>query len=63
MRTVLFVVWSLVIWQIAAWTFAPPPPLPPQPIDNGQGFGSNEKYTVEGRDKQRQDAFNALDKP
>ena len=63
MRAVLFVIWGLVVWQIANWTLAPPPSLPPQPSDNSQGYGSNEKYTVEGRDKQRQDGLRALEIP
>ena len=57
---------AIVIWQIGTWAFAPPrpPPLPPAiPEGDGRAFGPNEKYLVEGREKQRQLAIKVLDMP
>jgi hypothetical protein len=63
MRRLLFIVWVVVIVQIAAWAFAPEP-APPQPVaGDGRGFGDTEKYTVDGRARQRQDAIAALELP
>ena len=62
-----FVLWAVVVWQVAAWAFAPAalPPPPPQALEvnRGKAFGPNEDLTVEGRSKQRQDAFRALELP
>ena len=56
---------AIVVWQIAAWAFAPArqPEAPKAPQGDGRSFGPNEKYLVEGRDKQRQSAIGALDMP
>jgi hypothetical protein len=64
MNRAWFVLWALVVLQVAAWTFAPAAP-PPQilEVNRGKAFGPNEEFTVEGRSKQRQDAFRALELP
>jgi hypothetical protein len=64
MNRAWLLLWALVIWQIAAWTFAPasPPPQIPE-VNRGKAFGSNEDIMVEGRSRQRQTAFTALDRP
>jgi hypothetical protein len=56
---------AIVVWQIAAWAFAParPPPEAPKAQGDGRPLGPNEKYMVEGREKQRQSAIRALDMP
>jgi hypothetical protein len=56
---------AIVVWQIAVWAFAPakPPEAPKAPQGDGRSFGPNEKYMVEGRDKQRQSAIRVLDMP
>jgi len=62
----LFVVWVLVISLIATWAFAPaavPPPSKILEVNRGKAFGPGEEHRVEGRSKQRQDAFRALDLP
>ena len=64
MNRAWFVLWALVIWQIIGWTWAPASPPPQIPESNrGKAFGSDEQYAVVGREKQRQDAFGALDRP
>lgn len=62
-RVLLILVSVLLIWRIAGWAFGPPPPKQQPLRDGGPAFGSSEKYLVEGRAKQRKDAFNALEKP
>ncbi|HKS20069.1 MAG TPA: hypothetical protein VJS63_12755 [Bradyrhizobium sp.] len=52
-----------MIWQVAAWAFAPAPPPKAPPKSDGPGFGSSEQYSVEGRKRHRQDAFEALNRP
>lgn len=63
----LFVVWVLVISLIATWAFAPADVTPPPPqvleVNRGKAFGPHEDLTVEGRSKQRKDAFRALELP
>ncbi|KRR01730.1 hypothetical protein [Bradyrhizobium valentinum] len=53
---------AIVVWQIGSWTFAPASP-PKTPQGDGRAFGPNEKYLVEGREKQRQSAITAFDMP
>ncbi|WP_249779114.1 hypothetical protein [Bradyrhizobium sediminis] len=61
-----FIVWALAISLVASWAFAPAAP-PPQmqilEVNCGKAFDSNEYIMVEGRSKQRQDAFRALQLP
>ena len=60
-----FIAWALGVGLVAAWTFTPAAPPLPQilEVNRGKAFGSNEAIHVEGRKSQRQDAFNALDRP
>lgn len=63
MNRIWFVVGAIVIWQIAAWTFAPEPKAwSAAPID-GPGYGTNEKYSVDGRVRQRESAIVTLERP
>ena len=62
----LYVIWALVVLQVAVWAFGPAPaPSAPQilEVNRGKAFGPNEHFKVEGRSKQRQDAFRALELP
>lgn len=61
MKRAWFILWAIVIWQIAGWTFGQPPAPPPKPPEIDPRTNSTEKYTVEGRDKQRQDGLRALE--
>jgi hypothetical protein len=66
MKRAWFVLWAVAVVQVAAWTFAPAPaPSAPKilEVNRGKAFGSNEDITVEGRVRQRQDAFTALERP
>ncbi|KRR12486.1 hypothetical protein CQ12_39030 [Bradyrhizobium jicamae] len=56
---------AIVVWQIAAWAFAPAkqPEAPKAPQRDTRDFGPNEKYMVEGREKQRESAIRALEMP
>ncbi|XSC45110.1 hypothetical protein ACF1BQ_002305 [Bradyrhizobium sp. RDT10] len=54
---------AVVVWQIGSWALAPASPPPKSSQGDGQAFGANEKYLVEGREKQRQSAIKALDMP
>jgi hypothetical protein len=60
-----FLLWAVVTWQVAAWAFAPAPALPvtQMPAGDGQAFGSNERYTLDARDSERQGALKALETP
>jgi hypothetical protein len=58
----LYVIAAIVLWQIAGWAFTPAPP-PKQLPNSDRAYGSDEKYLVEGREKQRQSAFRALARP
>jgi len=60
---IALLIWGLLIWQIAAWTFAPPRPSAEPPKGDGKAYDNDEKYMVEGRDKQRRTALSALDMP
>jgi len=63
MNRIWFVVWAILIWQIAAWAFAPEPkPKPPAPID-GPGYGTTERYSVDGRMRTRASAIATLERP
>ncbi|HEY8332421.1 MAG TPA: hypothetical protein VIQ05_01400 [Tardiphaga sp.] len=53
----------LLLWQIAVWTFAPPVAPPKTPAGDGKPYDANEKYDVDARISQRQDAFRALGQP
>lgn len=60
---ILYIIAAVLVGQIGVRAFAPAKqPLPP-PQNSGQAYGSNESIAVEGRDKQRQDAFRALALP
>lgn len=63
MNRIWLVVWAIVIWQVAAWAFAPEPKArSATPID-GPGYGTNEKYSVDGRVRQRESAIATLERP
>lgn len=58
----LYLIGALVILQISAWAFSPPP-QPKKLPESTRAYGPNEDITVEGRQKQRMDAINALELP
>jgi len=60
----MLIAWAVGVGLVAFWTFAPAP-SPPQvlEVNRGKAFGPGEDHTVEGRSKQRQDAFRALELP
>lgn len=63
MSRIWFVVWAILVWQIAAWAFAPEPKTQPvAPID-GPGYGTTERYSVDGRVRQRASAIATLERP
>ncbi|WP_375310992.1 hypothetical protein WHZ77_28410 [Bradyrhizobium sp. A5] len=63
MSRIWIVVWAIVIWQIAVWAFAPEPKARPvAPID-GPGYGTSEKYSVDGRAIKRASVIAALERP
>ena len=54
MSRIWFVVWAIIIWQVAAWAFAPEPKARQAAPMDGPGYGTNEKYSVDGRARQRE---------
>lgn len=66
MNRVWFLLWAVVIWQVASWAFAPAPavvPVTQMPAGDGQAFGSNEPYTLDARNDERQLALKSLETP
>src|SRR5580698_5901424 len=66
MNRVWFLLWAVVIWQVASWAFAPAPavvPVTQMPAGDGQAFGSNEPYTLDARNDERQLARKSLETP
>jgi hypothetical protein len=60
----LYILAALLLWQIASWTFAPPPPpVVATPPKSDTAYGYHEKYIIDARISQRQDAFKALELP
>jgi hypothetical protein len=58
----LYLIGALVILQISAWAFSPPP-QPKKLPESTRAYGDHEHLIVEGRSKQRQTAFQALEQP
>jgi hypothetical protein len=58
----LYLIGGLVILQISAWAFSPPP-QPKKLPESTRAYGPNENLSVEGRNKQREDAITALELP
>ena len=63
MSRIWFIVWAVVIWQVAAWAFAPEPKARRAPPMDGPGYGTSERYSVDGRVRQRESAIAALERP
>jgi hypothetical protein len=63
MSRIWFVVWAIIIWQVAAWAFAPEPKARQAAPMDGPGYGTNEKYSVDGRARQRESAIATLEQP
>ena len=59
----LYIVAALVVFQIGVWAFTPAPPPPPKKPESTRAYGPTENITVEGRKKQRETAFRALELP
>lgn len=62
MSRLWIVLWAIAMMQIGAWTFASPSRRPP-PATTHPTENSNEKYLIEGRNKQRQEALRVLNLP
>ena len=63
MSRVWFIVWAAVICQVAAWAYAPEPKPQTTAPSDGPGYGSTEKYSVDGRVRQRESAIATLERP
>lgn len=63
MRRLLIIVWVSAVLQVAGWAFVPPPPAVRPLPGSDRAFGPTEKYAVDSRESQRQNAFRALEQP
>jgi hypothetical protein len=63
MSRIWFIVWAILIWQVSAWAFAPEPKARQAAPMDGPGYGTTEKYSVDGRVRQRESAIATLERP